>query len=93
VPIIHFCYSAVYLLAQGKYRKWAKSIKFTSKLPSDVKKHKAAEQKDVRTLDVDLREKVPSAHVVPYSSMAFLQAAIEWLIATDQVCFLITLIS
>ncbi|KAH9969452.1 hypothetical protein BGW80DRAFT_1167494 [Lactifluus volemus] len=68
----------------GKYRKWAKGVNFTSKLPSDVKRRKAAAVEAIRTLDDDLREIPPAKQVVPYSSKAFLQRAIEWLVATDQ---------
>jgi hypothetical protein len=42
----------------------------------------------VRTLDHNLKEKkiTDSEQVVPYSDKALRQAAIEWLVATDQVC-------
>ena len=38
-----------------------------------------------RTLDRDLREKKISEWVVPYSHKIFRRAAVEWLVATDQV--------
>ena len=38
------------------------------------------------TLDGHLRELPPTARVIPYSDKAFREAAVEWLIATDQVC-------
>jgi hypothetical protein len=38
-----------------------------------------------RTLDRDLREKKISERVVPYSHKIFRRAAVEWLVATDQV--------
>jgi hypothetical protein len=38
-----------------------------------------------RTLDRDLREKKLAERAVPYTDKAFHQAAIEWLVATDQV--------
>jgi hypothetical protein len=38
-----------------------------------------------RTLDRDLKEKKLKDRVVPYTDKAFRQAAIEWLVATDQV--------
>jgi hypothetical protein len=37
------------------------------------------------TLDCDLREKEISEWVVPYSHKIFCHAAVEWLVATDQV--------
>ena len=70
---------------QGKYRKWAKGEDFMSKLPSDIKKRKAGELEAIRTLDPDLRERVPSMRVAPYSDEAFRRLAIEWLITTNQV--------
>ncbi|KAH9977261.1 hypothetical protein BGW80DRAFT_1288254 [Lactifluus volemus] len=68
----------------GKYRKWAEGEDFTSKLPSDIKRRKAGELEAIRTLDPDLRERVPSTRVAPYSDEAFRRLAIEWLIDTDQ---------
>ena len=38
-----------------------------------------------RTLDRDLRDMKSSEQVTPYSHKVFHWAAIEWLIATDQV--------
>ena len=72
-------------LVQGKYRNWAKSASFISKLPGDVKKRKAATEEATRTLDHDLRKMKHSERVVPYSDKLFHQAAVEWLVATDQV--------
>jgi hypothetical protein len=67
---------------QGKYHKWAQSAKYESKLPGDIKKRKAAAEIVTRTLDRDLKVK---KRVVPYTDRAFHQAAIEWLVITDQV--------
>jgi hypothetical protein len=41
----------------------------------------------MRTLDRDLKERQPLERVVPYSAQAFRCLSIEWLVATDQVCF------
>ena len=41
------------------------------------------------TLDGHLRDVPPSERVIPYSDKAFREAAVEWLIATDQVCNLL----
>jgi predicted metal-dependent hydrolase len=71
---------------KGKYRNWAKSSNFELKLPGDVKQQKEAAEKVTRTLDRDLVKKKLTDRVVPYSNKLFRQAAIEWLIATDQVC-------
>ncbi|KAI0245464.1 hypothetical protein BJV78DRAFT_1138445, partial [Lactifluus subvellereus] len=67
----------------GKYRIWAKSVNFLSKLPGDVKKRKEAKEEVHRTLDCDLWEKV-SERVVPYSDKLFRRTAVEWIAATDQ---------
>ncbi|KAG6883266.1 hypothetical protein C0992_009256, partial [Termitomyces sp. T32_za158] len=68
----------------GKYRKWAQENRFESKLPGDIKKRKADAEHVVRTLDQDLKEKKLNERVIKYTDKAFHQAAIEWLVATDQ---------
>jgi hypothetical protein len=70
---------------QGKYRKWAQGVSYESRLPGDIKKRKAATEHATRTLDRDLKEKKLKDRVVPYTDKVFRQAAIEWLVATDQV--------
>ena len=62
--------------------------KFESKLPGDIKKRKEATEKAERTLDRDLKEKKLTERVLPYTDKLFRQAAIEWLVATDQVRYL-----
>ncbi|KAG6881290.1 hypothetical protein C0993_002064 [Termitomyces sp. T159_Od127] len=69
----------------GKYQKWAQENNFKSKLPGNVKKRKADAEHAVRTLDQDLREKKLNKHVIKYTDKVFRKAAIEWLVATDQV--------
>ena len=76
--------SCIYFL-QGRYRKWAKSVGYDSKLPGDVKKRKAAAELNTRTLDCDLKEKKIAERIVPYSDKTFCRTVIEWLVATDQV--------
>ena len=71
---------------KGKYRNWAKAANFVSKLPGDVKKRKAAAEDTMHTLDSDLVEKKHCERVVPYSDKLFRRVAMEWLVATDQVC-------
>ena len=70
---------------QEKYHKWAQDNKYESKLPGDIKKHKDAAELVTRTLDRDLKEKKLGEQVVKYTDKAFRQAALEWLVATDQV--------
>jgi hypothetical protein len=54
-----------------------------SKLLGDVKRRKEAAEEVIRTLDPDLRER--KIERIPYSHKIFHQAAVEWLVATDQV--------
>ncbi|KZV95290.1 hypothetical protein EXIGLDRAFT_707554 [Exidia glandulosa HHB12029] len=68
------------------YLTWCRKNDFESKLPRDVQRRKsaraAAEAKLVQTsLDNHLAEK---ERVVPYSHAAFKEAAMEWLLETDQ---------
>ncbi|PCH43347.1 hypothetical protein WOLCODRAFT_86235 [Wolfiporia cocos MD-104 SS10] len=67
----------------GSYREWAAKSHFISMLPNDIKKRKDMKlsQKQTR-LDPHLRERAEC--IPPYSHLAFRQAAIEWLVATDQ---------
>ena len=71
---------------QGRYRTWAKGANFESKLPGDVTARKKKAVQAQRTLDADLVEKKLAKKVLPYSDQLFKTAAIEWLVATDQVC-------
>jgi hypothetical protein len=58
---------------------------YESKLPGDIKKRKVAAELVTRTLDHDLQEKKLTERVVPYTNKTFHQAAIEWLVASDQI--------
>jgi len=73
---------------QGKYRMWAKGANFKSKLPGDVVARKKKVKQAQRTLDASLVEKKLAKKIVPYSDQLFKTAAIQWLVATDQVCHL-----
>jgi hypothetical protein len=70
----------------GRYHKWAKSANFESRLPSDVKDRKVAATASAQsqTLEQHLSEQTVTERVVPYSDSLFRQAAIEWIVATDQ---------
>jgi len=58
-----------------------------SKLREDVELEKANAAKDQQTiLDGHLKTRPITEKSIPYSNDSFRQAAIEWLIATDQVC-------
>jgi hypothetical protein len=85
VILATFCLLSDFSSVQGKYRNWAKTAGFESKLPGDIKKRKAATEETMRTLDSDLVKKKPCERVVPYSDKLFRRVAVEWLVATDQV--------
>ncbi|KIM78072.1 hypothetical protein PILCRDRAFT_76049, partial [Piloderma croceum F 1598] len=64
------------------YNAWCRDNKFNSMLP---KAAKAAKEKQKQTLlDGHLKEIPKSETAKSYSDSAFREAAIEWLIATDQ---------
>lgn len=56
-------------------------------LPADVKERKAAASTDKAQtqLDPHLKDIPLKEHIIPYSDKIFREAAIEWLISTDQV--------
>ncbi|KAJ7181304.1 hypothetical protein C8R43DRAFT_269096 [Mycena crocata] len=72
------------------YRAWCQKSNFESKLEDDISARKkvAADAEEAKaklhqqTLDPHLRDK--PERVVPYSDAAFRDAALDWLIATDQ---------
>ncbi|KAJ7852112.1 hypothetical protein B0H13DRAFT_1643573, partial [Mycena leptocephala] len=67
------------------YHAWTTKNNFESRLEADAKPRKAAEEfvwLQQQTLDSNLREK--PERVVSYSDKLFRDAALEWLIATDQ---------
>ena len=58
---------------------------FESMLPGDVKGRKEKAERVQQTINSHLTERKLAERVVPYSDKVFKQAAIEWLVATDQV--------
>lgn len=61
-------------------------------LPKDTKRRKldaAAADNSQSRLDAHLCEQKPKEHIIPYSDGLFQEAAIEWLIETDQVSSLL----
>jgi len=54
-------------------------------LPGDVKARKEKAERAQQTINSHLTERKLAERVVPYSDKLFKKAAIEWLIATDQV--------
>ncbi|KAG1830039.1 hypothetical protein EV424DRAFT_1301465, partial [Suillus variegatus] len=68
----------------GKYRTWAKKNSFESMLPGDVRACKEKAEHDQEIITSHLTERKITERIVPYADSLFKQAAIEWLIATDQ---------
>ncbi|KIK76068.1 hypothetical protein PAXRUDRAFT_171004 [Paxillus rubicundulus Ve08.2h10] len=69
------------------YYKWCKAKKFESKLAADIKSWNTATavaNAKQGSLDDHVREIEPGKHVVPYSNKHFREAAVEWLISTNQ---------
>ena len=59
---------------------------FLSMLPKDAEKHrKDVLANDQSCLDLHLQEKPQREVIIPYSNEHFRDAAIEWLVSTDQV--------
>ncbi|KAG1734012.1 hypothetical protein EDD22DRAFT_787952, partial [Suillus occidentalis] len=73
------CHTEAHFAA--KYHKWANQHSFKLMLPGDVKacKENAAQQR----INAHLT-KHKDKRVIPYSDKLFKQAAIKWLVATDQ---------
>ncbi|PCH40965.1 hypothetical protein WOLCODRAFT_34165, partial [Wolfiporia cocos MD-104 SS10] len=71
---------------RAKYLKWCKENKFQSMLPRDTKWWHDQMKADLQSsLDSHLRERLPpKEHVILYSDALFREAAVEWLVATDQ---------
>jgi len=78
------------IIFKFKYNAWCNKNNFESKLPKAVKSRKDAKAAEDRSkqssLDPHLKEQRKETFV-PYSDSIFRDAAIEWLIATDQVIF------
>jgi hypothetical protein len=74
-------------LSQGAYLEWVKSTPGAlNKLPehlANLKKTKLSQDQSMVT--EHFSKAPPKEYVIPYSDDLFQQAAIEWLIATDQV--------
>jgi hypothetical protein len=74
---------------QHAYRKWAKANNFDSMLPEDTKKRRAAvAEETLRQSQVHehFDKAKPEDKPKVYTDEIFKEAAIQWLIETDQVC-------
>ncbi|KAF8508673.1 hypothetical protein BU17DRAFT_56620, partial [Hysterangium stoloniferum] len=69
----------------GVYLKWATENEFQSMLSKDAKCCRQATMKDTQQhLDPHLEEKPHRERVIPYTDNLFCEAAIGWLVLTDQ---------
>ncbi|KAH9023061.1 hypothetical protein EDB83DRAFT_2204740, partial [Lactarius deliciosus] len=69
------------------YRKWCDSNCFDSMLPQDSKKRKHVE-KDRQSLVIDhFGPNDLTKRPIPFSKKALQTAALEWMVATNQVSF------
>ncbi|KAF8180608.1 hypothetical protein BJ912DRAFT_855081, partial [Pholiota molesta] len=88
VPDVTTCRRHIESQHEARYTRWCEKNNFESKLPKVVKerasKAKEAEALKQARLDPHLQERVPEVKKVVYSDALFRDAAIEWLIATDQ---------
>ncbi|KAH6915463.1 hypothetical protein BKA70DRAFT_1094076, partial [Coprinopsis sp. MPI-PUGE-AT-0042] len=67
---------------KGAYNSWASKAGFESKLPSATKARREAAKPSTQTsLDSHLEK---GERIIPYSHDLFKEAALEWLITTDQ---------
>ena len=85
--LFHLNASQFNFYMQGLYRRWCKSANFLSMIPEDAKaRHAEAITKMEQTQVDDHFHRVgPEDKPMPYSDGAFKDAAIRWLIETDQV--------
>ena len=70
-----------------RYRQWCKANNFDSMLPEDTKERRAALLESLRQTNVTehFAKAQPEEGPPPYSDDLFKEAAIQWLIETDQV--------
>ncbi|KAF9220288.1 hypothetical protein BS17DRAFT_715289, partial [Gyrodon lividus] len=69
------------------YLQWCKTNQFKSMLPLDAQGHRLAAvavNSLQAILDDHLQDVTPTEHVVTYSQNLFPEAAVEWLISTNQ---------
>ena len=74
---------------QVMFCEWAKTNDFDSRLPKDAEARRKALKiisEQQKTLDSHLKDMPKNERVIAYSELTFKRAAVEWLIATDQVC-------
>ncbi|KAF8440930.1 hypothetical protein L210DRAFT_3399785, partial [Boletus edulis BED1] len=70
---------------QAEYLKWAKENDFVSMLPKDCKQcKKSAAAGQWTQLDSHLQPINAKPKLAPYSDQLFHEAAIQWLVNTDQ---------
>lgn len=72
---------------QDQYRSWCKKKNFLSMLPEDTKARKAQIKEKLEQTHVNdhFAKAPPENKPEPYSDELFKEAAIQWLVETDQV--------
>ena len=83
-----FCLVLIFFTYHGVYQAWCKARNFASMLPDDTKASRAAALETLLQTQVNAHFKVadPNDKPIPFSDELFKEAAIQWLIETDQVC-------
>jgi len=78
-----------FIFYQGRYHKWCKANNFLSMLPEDSKARRDAAAEKLKQSQVDDHFTVipEEEKPTPYTDELFKEAAIQWLIETDQVPF------
>ncbi|KIM41959.1 hypothetical protein M413DRAFT_37461, partial [Hebeloma cylindrosporum] len=68
------------------YRRWCKVTNFESMLPEDTRARREALLESLRQTNVTdhFTEAKPAERVAPYTDELFKEAAIQWLVETDQ---------
>lgn len=67
------------------YQNWAQKDGFPLMLPKDAEKRcQDAKADNQSRLDSHLTEKPQKERVIPYTDEFFHEAAVEWLVSTDQ---------
>ncbi|KIK81929.1 hypothetical protein PAXRUDRAFT_154892, partial [Paxillus rubicundulus Ve08.2h10] len=70
---------------RAEYLQWAEANNFTSMLPKDAKQQKEGVlSHNQPKLDSHLQPLPLKEQVIPYSDKMFCEAAVQWLIDTDQ---------
>lgn len=86
--LLSFLKCTLIMLKQGAYQKWCKDNNFLSMLAEDSAARKADLSRKYQQMLVNFKTQDPGEKIPEpaYSDELFKEAAIQWLIETDQVC-------